>query len=353
MNYRIPSLLYILMILYVILAIIKQMFVPSAIFPFMRMQVMCSFLCFGIVFIMLSDIFLRNYIRMWWKYIPLIFILICPFVHKYHYLNILYFCLFYIIVIEYITKRKCLFIYFAYFMMVWGIFQRMDIIKLTFPFIILLLMKFNLLSNKTVCKIIYHFVMLIPIILFYIGTKGNFNIFGMDKYISEEYITSSGENLKQDTRTLLYTEAISSAIKNDYVLYGRTPAYGYDTPWFLLNKKKHSWYKEAGVYPQRNAEVFVVNIFTWMGLIGLITWFLFFYTLGLKAISKSKNKYINAFALFIGMFWVGCWIEYPFDFPTIEFITLYLVSALCLRKELCLLDNNNMKIYLKKILNGQ
>lgn len=349
-KYRIPSILYILMILYVLAAIIKQFFVPSGIFPFQRMQVMCSFLCTGGMFIMLSDKNLANINKTWWKWMPLFFFIVFIPVHRWHYMSILYFCLFYLIVSDCLKGDKRLFVYFAIIMMIWGIFQRMDYIRIAGPVVIFLCLRCNLVSNKYICSKIFQVLIFIPFLLLLLGIMGKFNVFDMDSYVGTEYITASGERMSDDTRTFLYEESIASAVKNNYMIYGRTPAYGYDTPWFTIDGTNHAWNEMKGLFPQRNSEVFVINIFTWMGLLGLLVWFMFFYYTGYKAIKQSNNKYIRAFALFIGVYWIGCWIAYPFDYPSSAFFMLYIVSSLCLRSDICQLNDMEMKSYLKSIL---
>lgn len=55
-----------------------------------------------------------------------------------------------------------------------------------------------------------------PLILFYTGVTGTFNIFEMDKYIKGQNIS---EGTISDTRTLVYTEVLSSATKT-HIYYG-------------------------------------------------------------------------------------------------------------------------------------
>lgn len=349
-KYRIPSILYILMILYILAAIIKLIFVPSGIFPFQRMQVMCSFLCFGGMFIMLSDKNLANLNKNWWKWMPLFFLIVFILIHRWHYMSILCFCLFYLIVSDCLKRNKRLFVYFAIIMMIWGIFQRMEYIRIAGAVVIFLCLRYNLIPNKYVCGKIFQVLLVLPLLLLLLGIMGMFNVFDMDSYVETEYISASGERMNDDTRTLLYEESIASAIKNNYVIYGRTPAYGYDTPWFTIEGTNHAWNDVRGLFPQRNSEVFVINIFTWMGIIGFLTWLIFFYYTGYKAIKQSNNKYIRAFALFIGVYWIGCWIENPFDHPSPHFFILYIVSSLCLRSDICQFNDIEMKSYLKNIL---
>src|SRR5690606_8010144 len=111
-----------------------------------------------------------------------------------------------------------------------------------------------------------------------LALTGRFNIFNMEEYISGEYKTQTlidgkleETSLTADTRTLLYQETLTSAIKNNYVWHGRTPARGYESPSFgafALEQLK------TGKLERFGSEVSILNIFTWTGIIGCILYFL-------------------------------------------------------------------------------
>ena len=99
---------------------------------------------------------------------------------------------------------------------------------------------------------------------------------------SRGYFTKKFENLglkrhkyiNFDLQNIDELEVIESAIKNDYVLFGRTPANGYDSIYF----GEHLKYDLGTNKMQRfSSEVSIINIFTWNGLIGTLLYFLVFF----------------------------------------------------------------------------
>ncbi|MBK9223652.1 MAG: hypothetical protein IPO23_01535 [Flavobacterium sp.] len=101
------------------------------------------------------------------------------------------------------------------------------------------------------------------------AVNGTFNIFNLEENISGTYTSEKikegkkiEENLKIDTRTFLYEEVVSSALKNDYVLFGRTPARGNDSFYFGNFTAEELGTKR---YERYSNEVSILNIFTWTG----------------------------------------------------------------------------------------
>ena len=71
-QYKYITSLYVLMIIYVVASCIKLFFVPSSIYPFQRMQVMCSFLSVGVIFVLMNESVMIRTLKIWWKYVPII-----------------------------------------------------------------------------------------------------------------------------------------------------------------------------------------------------------------------------------------------------------------------------------------
>lgn len=348
-QYRFISFLYAYMIVYVVVSCIKLFFVPSSIYPFVRMQVMCSFLSVGAIFVMMEEAVLIRTLQLWWKYVPIIVLPVSLFMDKFWLISMLKISFLFLILSNCITRNKryliiCMFIYMASY----GIIQRMDYILIITPLIILIMIKFRILIGVVSSKILYGCLMITPLVFLSLALTGKFNVLNMDSYIHETYISASGENMTADTRTLLYQEAISSAEKNDYLWFGRTPGYGYDS--YFVSKRKGTFYAKSGVYPQRNSEVFCVNIFTWTGIVGILLWFVFFCFLGFSVLKEARNRYIRALVIYIGFFWICDWISNGFTAPSSTYMLFYIIIAICSQRKFQIMSDLQIEQYFKRIL---
>ena len=138
----------------------------------------------------------------------------------------------------------------------------MALLRILIALFFFILFEFDILKNKIVLNIVNILLLLLPIISFVSAATGGFNPMATDQYIGQ---TNYGnESLVDDTRTLLYQEAINSSLENGYVVWGRTFGYGYDSDWQTIRNDINK-----NVIAQRNAEVFIINIYTWMGLMGV------------------------------------------------------------------------------------
>ena len=76
-----------------------------------------------------------------------------------------------------------------------------------------------------------------------------------------------------DTRTFLYVEEISSAIKNKYVVQGRSIARGYDSMSFGKSIDKALGIQRG---ERQMSETSILNIFNYFGIIGVVSYFCIF-----------------------------------------------------------------------------
>lgn len=348
-QYRYITSLYVLMIIYVVASCVKLFFVPSSIYPFQRMQVICSFLSIGTVFVFMHEAILVRTLRYWWKLVPIIVLPASLLMDKFWLVDMLQISFLFLMLSNCINKNKKYLVCFMFlYMALYGISQRFDYLRVLLPLVVWFLIKFHICLGRVTSKILYGCLMLIPIVLFLLALNGKFNIFDMDSYVKGTYISSSGENMKDDTRTMLYEEAINSALDNRYLWYGRTPGYGYDSK-FVANREG-TFYAESGVLPQRNSEVFVVNMFTWTGVIGISAWFIFFIFFGYNVLSRAKNRYIRALVIYVGFFWICDWISNYFVAPSSTYMLLFMVIAICAQRKYQLMSDLQIELYFKRIL---
>lgn len=171
-------------------------------------------------------------------------------------------------------------------------------------------------------------LLIVPFVLFYLGVTGVFNIWNLEENASSVELTAKGsfdessdENLKADTRTFIYYETITSALKYNYVIQGHSLARGYESPFFadtdLLSRGERA-----------SCEVAVLNIFTRMGIIGVVLYFSLFVGAIVNVFKHSKNKYLYVFALYMAFRWCFSWME---DIARFDLMNLYIwvVFSMC------------------------
>lgn len=202
-------------------------------------------------------------------------------------------------------------------------------------------------------RILQYIFLLTPIIFFSLGISGIFNIFRIQeelKLSQVDYTTKEGNqaNIYEDTRTWLYTEEIESAINNNYILWGRTPARGFDSPWFSkLENSENRGFKRAN--EREHCEVSILNIFNYWGIIGVIAYFLVFFMSSYYAINKSNNLYIPIIGLYVAFRWTFAWIE-DFSQFDLNMTLLWMMIGICYSPKFRNMTNLEFKNWIKSLL---
>lgn len=356
-KYRLISLLYIFLLVYVVAALIKLQFVTSGMFPFFIMRMLTNFCCFGAIFIFMNEEVVHKTIRLWWRFVPILFVLSFWRLERAEYIQVLAFVMFFIVFNKSLFSKKRYFTVVAFvFIAGWGIIQRIDYIILFISILLYLMLRYGwMLGKKTVLRV-YHVQMCLPVVFLVLGLSGVFNVLNFDSYVKGEYTSDIGERFNDDTRTFLYEESIVSAVDNNYVLWGRTPGYGYDSYW-VQNQldygldETNAALNINGQLAQRVSEVFIVNIFTWCGLIGVLFFFVFYYKTGLGMLKQVENTYLRVCILYIGFFWIICFISHQFFVPSSDYILFYIILSLCLNPKLQKASDRDVATYLRRLFN--
>lgn len=176
---------------------------------------------------------------------------------------------------------------------------------------------------------------ILPILFFILAISGTFNIFKINQYIGGSLrttIVEKGEikeaDLTSDTRTFLYEEVLLSAVKHQYILFGRSPARGNDSEAFGYQLAEEL---KTGKWERFGNEVSILNVFTWTGLIGVVLYFFIFYSATSLAIKRSKNRFIKIVGLYVSFRWTYAWVE---DFSRFDlyYIFLWIMIGMCYSK---------------------
>ena len=196
---------------------------------------------------------------------------------------------------------------------------------------------------------------LIGITLLYLGLSGEFNIFeevfegNKGKYYSEEKVVDDRivkEDLADDTRTFIYKEVIRSAVLHDYVVFGRTPARGNDSRQFgddfAIDLK-------TGLYERHSNELLHTNVFTWLGLVGLVLYSMFYFRASFLAVYRSRSFALKLLGCFVAFHWLYGWVE-DFNRFDINNFTIWLYISICMSEQFRKMSDKEFIVWLKSTL---
>lgn len=201
-------------------------------------------------------------------------------------------------------------------------------------------------------KATQRYIPFVPIFLFVLASLGIFNIFNMNEYLGKHTTEKVVEgkmkevNLTADTRTFLYKEVIASAIKNEHILWGRTPARGHETSMFNFSELRVKGVRQG---ERHGTEVSVLNIFLHTGFIGLVLYFLVFYYGSYLSIFKSRNIYVKLIGLFVVFRWCYGWVE-DFNQFDINYAMLWMFIAMCYSSHYRNMTDGQFKYWLLSVI---
>jgi hypothetical protein len=178
----------------------------------------------------------------------------------------------------------------------------------------------------------------------------------MDEYLGSYEVKSANvstkfetENLTADTRTFLYFEVLNSAILHNYLIWGRTNARGNDSEYFGEYNKYELQTRKGERFSN---EASILNIFTWLGSIGVVLYFLVFLKATNLAINNSNNIYIKIVGLYISFRWFYSWIEEFSEFDLSNFF-LWLMIGMCFSEHFRRMNDKQMSIWVKGIFDNK
>lgn len=276
-----------------------------------------------------TPILLAIILRSWYKYGWIIFIVLCPFLGSDAFGRYLVPYAFLSIFISILYSKKYLYaigialmitIYFGYE-------DRSNTIK----FLVYLLMGISLIywkywknKSKFIFRSIHCAFLFLPFVFLFLAITNKFNIFNIGEELHIKETPINKEQLA-DTRTLLYVEEITSAINNNYLIQGRSIARGYDSLLFGKNIGKSLGTNNN---ERPSCEVCILNIFNYMGIIGVLLYFFIFYRASYLAIYKSNNQYVKMMGIYIAFRWMYAFIHDGIEF-NLNFLFIIIGLAIC------------------------
>ncbi len=256
------------------------------------------------------------------------------------------------------VKSKWLWVILAAFVIVFiSVENRSGSIKASFALLIFFLSLTPHLLRNLSFTIMHWLLYFSPIILIYLGATGQYNLF--DPHMTEKSISITvkydgnekrgiNEDYTQDTRTFIYIESFESAIENDHLWLGRTPARGYSSPFFYELNGKHPDAKGIDDDERFESEVGHMNTFIWQGIVGVVLIFFLYLHATILALYKSRNKYVKMLGVFVAFMWAYGWIENPYHFLMLD-ITIFLMIAICYSPEFRKMNDLEFKLFINDL----
>lgn len=321
-------------------------------------QLVSGFLCLSIpLFVYAFD---KPYVtgivlKYWFKYALLFFILFISFISKgaYHfYLGPVFLVGCFIPLVP--KKWKIILGILLATMLVIDFGARSQVIKSAMVLLVVIGIYFRHLVPYKLIKIAHWTCYISPIILLALGLTSTFNIFedlssNKGKYINKKVVNGQvvEDDLSSDTRTFIYAEVIESALRHNYIIWGRTPARGNDSMAFGAYNAEEL---KTGKYERHSNELCHTNVFTWLGLIGVILYSLIYLRSSYLAVYKSNNIYIKFLGCFIAFRWAYGWIEDMNRFDIMN-ISLWMMIAMGSSMQFRSMNNKQFRLWINNIFN--
>lgn len=306
------------------------------------------------VFVFTVPLIVHKVLNIWFKYALIIFLFLFPFLgtDAYHfYLGPVFVVGCFIPIVP--KKWKIIFGILLLTMLIINLGARSQVIKSAIVILVATGIYFKRIIPYNLLKIVHWICYIGPIVLLTLGLTGAFNIFedlssNKGKYVEKKVVNGQvvEDDLSADTRTFIYVEVIESALRHNYVIWGRTPARGNDSMAFGAYNAEEL---KTGKYERHSNELCHTNIFTWLGLIGVILYTLIYLRSSYLAVYKSNNIYIKFLGCFIAFRWAYGWVEDMNNF-TIMNIALWMMIAMGLSVKFRKMSNQEFKAWLSKSL---
>lgn len=274
------------------------------------------------------------------------------------YLGPVYFAICFIPIIP-TTRWKIIFIVFCILLITTNIEDaRSQFLKAVVATVICVLCLIHKFVAKWLIQLISIALIIAPFVFLVLALTDEYNVFieTEDKYegqyVSEQYKEGSFTeyDISSDTRTFIYSEVINSAIKNEYVTFGRTPARGNDTEVFydLADEMQATHAVENIKHERPKNEVCFPNIFTWLGIVGLLLYMGIYILASFYGLFKSNNFYVRMCGLVTAFNFFFCWIENTTAFDILN-LTYWIFISICLSKKYREMDNDEFKTWFATI----
>lgn len=301
-----------------------------------------------------NPIVLTKTLRVWIKYAWIILLILAPFLTSDAYGRFLVPFSFLSLFLPLLNRKYIVLTVVAYIItLILGFESRSDTLKFSVTILLGLFCYGGFVKKYLVLtKIVFALLFVSPIVFFILGATGTFNIFKIedelglkDKFLMKSNNPSKEISALADTRTFLYVEEISSAIKNKYVVQGRSIARGYDSMSFGKSIDKALGIQRG---ERQMSETSILNIFNYFGIIGVVSYFCIFLMASYRAIFQSRNQYLPIVGLYVAFRWLFAWIE-DFSRFDLNYLFLWIMIGICYSPFFRSMNDKSFKLWFKTI----
>lgn len=296
---------------------------------------------------------IQSIVTTWFRYALFIYLLFIPFIWGDgvgKFLIPFTFLLLFFPILNF--KWKIIVLVVTIYVITFDITARSNVIKFTIPLVIGHLFYLRKILSVRVLNISRLLLLFSPFLFLFLAISGAFNVFKADEYVGDyttktdsHYDGPGEESLTADSRTFLYIEVIESALRNEYVLLGRTPARGNDSASFgEFNKLTLN----TGKLERFSNEVSILNIFTWLGAVGVLLYFLIFIKASYLAINQSNNIFMKLVGINVAFRWSYGWVE---DFSEFDLsnIFLWIMIGMCFSESFRKMTDMEFRMWVRGI----
>ena len=335
---------YIYCILYFLYGIYKIMFTSDTLYTRAAIASCIGFMQIGMIFFFKYESIALKFSSLWLnKILFVVIFFMLPFVNFFNWEIVFVPVCLYLLFWDCLSKK---YKYLLVAMVLWCFLfngQRAQIIRILF-FLMIVFSAKTILFKKRILRTVNFAFYVFPIVMFILAALGSFNIFSDSSKLLGSDVEVAGEKLSEDTRTDLFVEAIDGAVYEKYVWYGKSPASGYYSVHFEKVKGQIGF--------TRLAEVFVINIFTWCGIPGLIMFMLLYMYTSFRCIGKANNKYMQMVGLAISVCWLMDWFANSNYAMGVYHTIIYFMMGISLNDNLLKMNDKEFKNYFKYNLYG-
>lgn len=301
-----------------------------------------------------NPVYIPNVLKCWFKYAWIILIFLIPFLQSNAYGRFLVPFTFLALFITHLNKKYILLTLIAYSITIfYGYDSRSDVLKFSICLVLGISMLFPYIwKMKKFLWCIAITLIITPIIFFILGVSGAFNIFKIEEELGLEgkykMKNSGGDEYSAltDTRTFLYVEELQSAINNNYIVFGRSIARGYDSASIGDLIDAATGIKRG---ERQSCETSILNIFNYFGAIGVLIYFIIFFRASFLAILHSQNIFIPVIGIYVAFRWLFAWIE-DFSYFDLNYMFLWIFVGMCYSPIFRNMSNQDFKKWLYKII---
>lgn len=304
-------------------------------------------------YISLNPTILQNTLRTYVLFIIPLFIFYIPFLDTLAANGYIIYTLSLILLFTPIIPKRwrIIIVLVSIFLLSINLTARAVFLKISIALVLSLAYYFKFIINKKALNKIMLLLYFTPFIFLILAITTPFNILKIQEQYDLE-ITVQEKNLEgdytennifTDSRSWILEQAINTAKKNNSWWFGRTPCRGIETKFF-----RSTTFDLTGRYERVTNEVGIVNLFTWMGLIGVFLYFMVLYKASYLAINKSNNYWAKILGLYIAFRWIVFWMEDIQNF-TLNHFVLMLMIGLAYSKWFRLMSNKEVEYWIRGI----